>query len=52
MGERTKEDIREARKEKEKTLRHEDTLEVCNSNKCVEVKRKLKKTEGEDLIEE
>lgn len=52
MTKRVQEDIHKSRYEKKKILRHEEKEEVCNTDKCVELKRKIKKTEGEDKIEE
>ncbi|MBN2014719.1 MAG: hypothetical protein JW778_06025 [Candidatus Altiarchaeota archaeon] len=52
MAKSVQEDIRKSRYEKKKILRHEGKEEVCSTDKCVEVKRKLKKTEAEDKIEE
>jgi hypothetical protein len=52
MTKRVQQDIRQSKYEKKKILMHEDKEEVCNTNKCIEIKRKVKKTEGEDKIDE
>ncbi len=52
MSKRVQEDIKSSRYEKKKILKHEETEEVCDTDKCIELKRKMKKVRGEDRIEQ
>ncbi len=50
MAKTVREDIRKTKREEEKILRHEDTMEVCDKNKCVRVKKKLDPLEEQEKI--
>ncbi|MFZ2455607.1 MAG: hypothetical protein WAX07_03935 [Candidatus Altiarchaeia archaeon] len=43
MTKRLQQDISQSRYEKKKILKHENVEEVCEENKCKEMKRKAKR---------
>ena len=47
MTKTVQQDISQSRYEKKKILKHEDVEEVCEENRCKELKRKMKSTEEE-----
>jgi hypothetical protein len=48
MTKTIQEDVSRSKAEKKKLLKHEDAEEVCEENKCLELRRKKRRIEEED----
>jgi len=44
----TQKDISNSKRELKKVLKHEDVEQICEENKCYEIKRKARRLDEED----